>query len=154
MITSTQALVPSEVFLPAPKFSFFWCSRVLMCQLPACLQVQSQGLILHGGWNRFGLCQHGIYGISEHSLFASVSKLRFIPKAQHTATSLMRASCLLNDQFPLCCHRLGAGRGHAVPPWLSHRCTVLAEFPRTSFLASSVNDNLAIFHLLLSSAVS
>lgn len=75
-VTSTQALVPCEVFLPAPKFSSFWCSHSLFQMywcfnyLPAS-RCSHGGLILHGGLSCFELCQHGIYGISIHLLFAS-----------------------------------------------------------------------------------
>jgi len=82
-----------------------------------------------------------------------LSKLGFIQKTQHRATRLMKKSCLLNELFPLCCHCLGVGRGNAVPARFSHRCTVPAEFPHASFLASSLNDSSAIFRPLLSSAV-
>lgn len=40
-----------------------------------------------------------------------------------------------------------------IPPWLSHQCAKPPKFSHISFLASSMNDSLAIFHPLLLSAV-
>lgn len=75
VVTSAQALILCDIFLPAPKFSLFlalmwslWGVRVF--QLPACLCVQSQCQILHRGSGCCELCQHRSYGVSGQPLSA------------------------------------------------------------------------------------
>lgn len=143
-ISSTWALVPHEVF-SLPLNSLFLgpmsvgaVTRPSFAQRLELLWALPRWDLWH--FNRLIVC-----------LF--MSKLHFIPKAQHTATSLMKESHLLNDLFPLCCYHPRAGRDDVVPPQFSHQCTVLAEFLHTSFLASSVNDSLTIFHLFLTCVV-
>lgn len=158
-VTSTQAVVPCEFFCPCPQILLFlaltWSLLdVLMFQLPALLlgtvtRPNFAGrLELLRALPTWDLWHFNTLVVCLSSWANSTTYKRL-----STAASLMKKSCLLNELFPQCCRRLGAGRANAVPPRFSHWCAVPAEFPHTSFLASSVNDSLAIFHLLLSSAV-
>lgn len=145
-------------FLPAPKFSVFWAHVVSSKHTEVSITHLSLGAVTRPNFAQrlellWALPRWDLWHFNTLIVCLYMSKVHFLPKAQHTATSLIKERHLLNDLFPPCFHHLGAGRDNVVPLQFSCRCTVLAEFLRTSFLAPSVNDSLAVFRSLLLSAV-
>lgn len=145
------SLPPSFLSFLALMWSL-WGVRVF--QLPACLCMQSQCQILHRGSGCCELCQHRSYGVSGQPLsapFPEQTLLHVKDPAHSYRLNGRELSAKWAVPTVLPPPQSGQG-GDAVPPQVSCRWALPTEFPHFSFLPSSVNDSLAIFHLLLSAA--